>query len=589
MPELFTIETEQVVLVWSQRRAKQPPVAPGEAEAPFGLVVQALRCGNEPVVRIQQSSETHLFEQTDYTLFVQSKTGAPVRLRHRDPVLVQGLQHSDDGRVVHGVINFGSQVGQSRFVVEAGGVARFAFAVEVFPSKLDYRRDYEALREDVQEIAAELVLEYLRATYKPGWEAPSGPPGAVAWMLLLRHVVEDLEQALAYVARQPHWETQRAVEEHRVDRIRRPDAALRRAIQRGRGRGVGLVVVAGLPIRERLPGACGRYTLDTPAHRWLAARLALIRTRLADLHAEEARRRPSLRQRRVLDELAAMQHRIVRLARLAVIGEAEGAPPEEPPLRLLTAPGYREAYRACLRLQQGLSLQGGPLHLGLKELHLLYEYWCFLTLVRLAAEAVGCRDPLRSLIAVEQSGLRLRLRKGHLQTVTFPLAQGRRLDLTYNPRFGGRGYLVPQQPDLLLTLRHADGAVARYVLDAKYRLDASPSYRKRYGLPGPPTDALNDLHRYRDAIRDRRPRCPGEHAVVQAVALYPYREEEPGLFEKSRHRRMLDEIGVGAIPLLPGETMHLEAWLGDVLKEGWLPGIGKWDTSKATDEVNRNL
>ncbi len=42
MPELFTIETEQVILVWSQRRAKQPPVAPGETEAPFGLVVQAL-------------------------------------------------------------------------------------------------------------------------------------------------------------------------------------------------------------------------------------------------------------------------------------------------------------------------------------------------------------------------------------------------------------------------------------------------------------------------------------------------------------------------------------------------------------------
>ena len=55
---------------------------------------------------------------------------------------------------------------------------------------------------------------------------------------------------------------------------------------------------------------------------------------------------------------------------------------------------------------------------------------------------------------------------------------------------------------------------------------------------------------------------------MQAVALYPYREEEPGLFEKSRHRRMIDEIGVGAIPLLPGETMHLEAWLWGVLEEG---------------------
>ncbi|MFB3130884.1 MAG: nuclease domain-containing protein, partial [Rhodothermales bacterium] len=184
------------------------------------------------------------------------------------------------------------------------------------------------------------------------------------------------------------------------------------------------------------------------------------------------------------------------------------------------------------------------------------------------AEAAGRREPLRSLIAVERRGLHLRLRKGHAQTVTFPLSERRRLDLTYNPRFGGRGYLVPQQPDLLLTLRHADGAVARYVLDAKYRLDASPSYRKRYGLPGPPTDALNDLHRYRDAIQDRRPRHPGERAVVQAVALYPYREEEPGLFEKSRHRRMIDEIGVGAIPLLPGETAHLAAWLTEVLEAG---------------------
>ena len=198
MPELFTIETEHLTLVWSRRRAKPPPVVPEKAETPFSLAVQALRRGVEPVVRIPQSGETHLFEQTDYTLFVQSKRGEPVRVRHRDPVLVQGLQRSDEGRVVHGVINFGSQVGQSRFVVEAGSLAQFEFVVEVFPSKLDYRRDYEALREDVQEIAAELVLEYLRATYKPGWEAPSGAPSAVAWMLLLRHVVDDLEQAFAH-------------------------------------------------------------------------------------------------------------------------------------------------------------------------------------------------------------------------------------------------------------------------------------------------------------------------------------------------------------------------------------------------------
>lgn len=567
MPTLFSLETEAFTLTWSRPRTKPVPVMPEAVAQPFGLEVETLRQGMVPRARLEEGGARHLFEQTDYTVFAQSKTGAPLRIRHRDPVLVQSLQHARDGRVVHGTINFGAQVGRSRFVVEVAGVPQVAFLVEVFPSKLDYRRDYAALRDDVAEVAADLVFEYLRATYAPGWQGAPGMPGSIAWMTLLRHVADDLEQALGYIARQPHWDARRVVEVHRADRIRRPDAALRRAVSRGRGRGMWQIVAAGVPVRERLPGARSRYTLDTPEHRWLAARLALIHTRLTDLHAEEARRRPSTRRQTVREELEALQHRIVRLRRLPVIQEAEGEPPDQPPWRLLTAPGYREAFRACLCLQRGLYLEGGPLRLVLKELHLLYEYWCFLTLVRLVAEAVGSRVPVRSLIAVERRGLHVRLRKGRAQTVSFPLAQRQRLDLIYNPRFGGPGYLVPQQPDLMLAVRRADATIARYVFDAKYRLDASPSYRRRYGLPGPPTEALNTLHRYRDAIQDRR-RGSGERAVVQAVALFPYREEAPGLFEKSRLRRMLDEIGVGAIPLLPGHTAHLAAWLKGLIGEG---------------------
>ncbi len=556
MSALFSIENEAVALVWSRRRAKLPAVTPDEAGPPFGLVVQTLRRGTTPQVHAEGAG--HLFEQTDYTLLVRSKAIAEVRLHHRDPVLLRGLHRSDDGRLLHGSINFGTQVGRSRFVVEAGGLPQFAFDVEVFPSKLDYRRDYEALRADVQEIAAELALAYLGATYGPALADAAAPPGRVAWALLLHHAAGDLEQALGYVARQPQWSARRAVEEARADRIRRPDAALRRAVARGAGRGAWQAVAEGLWIRERLPAARGCYTLDTPAHRWLAAQLAQIRLRLAVLIEEEARLHPGLRRRQVLGELEGLQHRIARLGRLSILREAEGEPPADPPLLLLTAPGYREAYRACLLLQQGLHLEGGPLRLGLQDLHLLYETWCFLTLVRLAAGVAGCEAPLRALLAVERRGLRLRLRKGRAHTVAFDLDDGRRLALTYNPRFGGKGYLVPQQPDVLLTLRRPGGAVARYVLDAKYRLDASPAYRRRYGLPGPPADALNTLHRYRDAIR-------GGPTVVQALALFPFREEQPGQFAASRLRRLLGEIGVGAVPLLPGGTEHLEAWLREVL------------------------
>jgi predicted component of viral defense system (DUF524 family) len=258
----------------------------------------------------------------------------------------------------------------------------------------------------------------------------------------------------------------------------------------------------------------------------------------------------------------ALQHRLVRMSQLEPLREASLEPPQEPSLRLLKAPGYREAYRACLFLQQGLAVEGGPLHLGVQDLHLLYEYWCYLTLVRLVAEITGHPVPWQSLIAVERYGLQLRLRKGRAHTIRFTLDKGEWLEVTYNPRFGGKGYLVPQQPDILLTLYRADGSRVRYILDAKYRLDATPSYQRRYGTPGPPTDALNDLHRYRDALRAGRTVQP----VAQALALFPYREATPGDFAESRLYTILAEIGVGALPLLPGQTDYLAEWLRELVK-----------------------
>nr|WP_243664953.1 nuclease domain-containing protein [Rhodothermus marinus] len=48
-------------------------------------------------------------------------------------------------------------------------------------------------------------------------------------------------------------------------------------------------------------------------------------------------------------------------------------------------------------------------------------------------------------------------------------------------------------------------------------------------MPGPPTDALNDLHRYRDALSSYFTRR-GKGTVAQALALYPYRGGEAGCF-----------------------------------------------------------
>lgn len=150
------------------------------------------------------------------------------------------------------------------------------------------------------------------------------------------------------------------------------------------------------------------------------------------------------------------------------------------------------------------------------------------------------------------------IRRGREHAVSFDLG-ARRVTVAYNTRFAARPGLLAQRPDILVTV---EGSTTRhFVLDAKYRRDDTAGYVRRFGAPGPPEDALGDLHRYRDAIRNRR---SGERIVEQAVALFPYRAGEA--FAGSRLWTAIEHVGVGAIPLVPGVTDYLMRWLAEVLE-----------------------
>lgn len=582
MSDLFRIETDRVLLVWATTRDAEPAVVSPSPPPPGRLAVRARRTGlafgaqswraGVPDGAAHPGDGTagpRLFEETAYSLYVRGGDGRSVAVEHRDPVILRGLRASEGGRVVHGRVDFGGQVGRSEFTVRVDGEPELDFEVEVFPAKLDYAEDYARLREETGEILTGLVLEYLRSTFHLGVDRHALRPTRLEWLALLRHAADDLERAVAEIARQPRPRLAAAEEAVRAERVRRPDARVRRAVLRGSGAGRALAFDGAAPVRERIPHGRPRPTLDTPEHRWIAAQLAGARRRLAALRREEGELPPTPRRARALEEMDALERRVARMLRAGPLSAAAGEPP--PGLaspQLTRAPGYREAHRACLLLRLGLGLEGGPVRLAVKDLALLYEYWCFLALARTLAARSGSPLPAGRLLAVEERGLRVLLKRGREQSLAFDLGGGLHAVLTYNPRFGGEPLLVPQQPDLLLEVRRPDGSTARVVLDAKYRVTAEPEYVERYGSPGPPEDALNVLHRYRDAIVRPGRGAGTERLVARAAALFPFREAEPGAFRASRLWRSLGGLGVGAIPLLPGSTGYLEEWVAGILRGG---------------------
>ena len=75
-----------------------------------------------------------------------------------------------------------------------------------------------------------------------------------------------------------------------------------------------------------------------------------------------------------MEVIKQLKFRMARLLSLEPIAAADGDPPAGfASLQLVSAPGYREAYRLLLFLRMGLRLEGDLFKLAVKDLDVLYE------------------------------------------------------------------------------------------------------------------------------------------------------------------------------------------------------------------------
>lgn len=506
------------------------------------------------------------FENTTYHVVAHSKIqGRRLSIKHRDPLIQDAFNPSlADASVVSGTLSFRNQVGLSTFSLLISDHQHLTICIEVFPTKMDYEDDYWNLIAEVSRHVYNLAFEYLRSTYQQAAPAPkAGRQTDLEWLLLLEHVMLDLERAVHHIAGQP----QRAMVLEPVDclaaRIRRPDRFVRAAVRQAISKGPSNTVkINGVLIPPQLTATRPQPSLDTPENRLIRHELVSIRRRLADLYGRVQNAAVSSGQKRYKTaavQISGLEAKVNRFLRLEPFVSAMGSPPSSySALVFRSAPGYREAFRCCLTLRLGLQFQADALQLPLKDMAELYEYWCVLTLLEIMSSGSGGTFNPKTLIERGPGGLNLRLRKGrHLLLEV--RRDGRTIcTLRYNPHI--QSATGEQRPDILLSF-HPQGweTPIEVVLDAKYRIVGNPDYLNKYGTPGPPEDAINQLYRYRDAIVDND--NPPRRRIVEALALFPHKDSAGQEFSDNHLYRSLDKVGIGALPFLPSETGYVEDWV----------------------------
>lgn len=503
------------------------------------------------------------FEQTDYSVWVDFKSDKVTKAAFDSPRkdVNERFSWKKDKQLLAGFLNYGNEIGRADMPIlyTIDGVQkRFVFSYDVISAKLDYHNDWKIIVKDIEEEYRMLSLDYLRRTYH-GIQEGAGETFDLIWWNIFHSLQEQFIKACHNIIDRPRHRLRSIEDYKRADQIRHFTPMLEQQIAEHRNEEARLYRV-----EEQ------QNTYNTPENRFLKHALGTIQKRysaLADRILKLNNGLAETERTRISDTAQQLTHLTINPF-FRTVGRYEGLRQES--LVLQRDINYSKIYRTFAILQKSFSLNDGLYRMETKDIATLYEIWCFIQVEKVVKELTNAdveqdnRQELNGLFTYN-------LGKGEHSKIIFKKDDVTLAELIYNPRHSekddvkGIGNLesktVPQKPDIVLQLTKDDlqqGMKLTYLFDAKYRLE------KDGANDVPPDDAINQMHRYRDAIyfNAKHDNEQLKKEVIGGYILFPGKMDEA-----SRFRHSIDEVNIGAFPMRPDQKQHqlLTAFIKDLL------------------------
>lgn len=425
-------------------------------------------------------------------------------------------------------------------------VGSITVALECFPTKLDYRRDFAAIREALEALAPSLTASAAGAAAGNFDSTRDHAQSAeVEWLQMVKRNYDDLQNAVTRLLPSLRRQIQPQLGVATRDRMRRAKPVSKRAYAPGRP--TASVQVSTLVAAEASPV---NGHLKWELERLRATALAATTAKWFDQLDPNLRSPVTALASDVATWLRQLHHipTVMQLPNLQV---------------RLRDPLYESAFHSLHALRMALQPLEDAHPIGLKDLPTLYEYWVFLRVIQI----LESRYPIvrqRSHPMVQRAGADLVLTPGRASEVVLADHAGQEVACQFNRLFTGLP-TTNQKPDAVISIRGGDHLL---IIDAKYRLGRDPNYIRRYGLEGPLADDINVIHRYRDAIVATLP----PHRRLSHAGLIAFPGRESSRYLSHQFYRSWLSVRVGGMPMLPSASGLMEQTINDYLDEMALEG-----------------
>ena len=518
--------------------------------------VKSAAINDEPIENGKQARAV-FFDNAEYPVWVEF--GSHVSKAQFGSMLqADNDRFSFRGHTLAGFINYSNDIGRSelKLVYNIGNEQRrFKLSFEVLSTKLNYHEHWKKIVEDIEAEYRMLSLDYMKRTFHGFSPDTKGDTPELIWWSIFAGEQEKFIKACRSIIERPRRRLRGYEVFMRADKLKRVPTNIENELAEHRKEQAHLYRV-----EEHI------QSNDTQENRFLKYALEQIAAKYETLKKRiEAIKNTSESLKREMDEVEKTLTHLQRNPFFRTVGRFKGLTQES--LVLQRATGYSQVYRTWQLLRRAYSLNDGMYKLQSKDIATLYEIWCFIEVSHIVKEQLGIDVDVDHRNRMEMNGVfTWELGKGEHSQILFRKDGVELAELVYNPKHTENENdsisienivvpTVPQKPDIVLQLTKDDiekGMKMTYLFDAKYRIND----RTTEGVDTPPDDAINQMHRYRDAIYykdNKESEASLKKEVIGGYILFPG-NGEPNEVAKAKFQQSLDEVNIGAFPLRPNDV-----------------------------------
>ena len=541
--------------------------------------VKSATLNDEPIENGGQAQAV-FFDNAEYPIWVEFGTHVS-KAQFGSMLQADNDRFSFRGHTLAGFINYGNE-SELQLIYNIGKEQRrFKLGYEVLSTKLNYHEHWKKIIEDIEAEYRMLALDYMKRTFHGFAPDTKGDTPELIWWSIFAGEQEKFVKACRSIIERPRRRLRGYEVYLRADKLKRVPTNIENELAEHRREQAHLYRV-----EEHI------QSNDTQENRFLKYVLIQITAKYETLKKRiEAIRNTSETLKQEMNDMEKTLSHLQRNPFFRTVGRFKGLTQES--LVLQRATGYSQVYRTWQLLRRAYSLNDGMYRLQSKDIATLYEIWCFIEVSHIVREQMGIDVDVDHRNRMEMNGVfTWELGKGEHSRILFRKDGVELAELVYNPKHTDKEndsismehLVVPtvaQKPDIVLQLTKDDiekGMKMTYLFDAKYRIND----RTDAGVDTPPDDAINQMHRYRDAIYykdNKEGNTALKKEVIGGYILFPG-NGDPAEVAKAKFQQSLDEVNIGAFPLRPNDVENrklLEHFIEEL--------IGKASTEILSDSI----